>query len=64
MTVYNFPIWLRKFVYKSLEEHYEKVNKNNENNLVNQSNTKNLSKEIARPSISPKNVYSTKAPKK
>lgn len=23
-TVYNFPIWLRRFIYKSIETHYEK----------------------------------------
>lgn len=47
-----------------MEEHYSKINESNENNLVNQTNAKNSAKEIARPGISPKNTYTTKAPKK
>lgn len=47
-----------------MEEHYSKISESNENNLVNQSNTKNAAKEIARPGIPPKNTYTTKAPKK
>ena len=64
MTVYNFPIWLRKFVYKSMEEHYDKVNKSKDSDLTNQSPTKKSAAEVARPGISPRTVYSTKAPKK
>ena len=28
-TVYNMPIWLRKFTYNKINEHYSKVNKAN-----------------------------------
>ena len=36
-TVYNFPIWLRKYTFKEIKEHYDKVNK-----PTDQSNQKTL----------------------
>ncbi len=63
MTVYHFPIWLRKFVYKSIEEYYDKINKNDDE-LTNQNHTKKPARDIAKPAIAPKNTYVTKAPKK
>ena len=62
-TVYNMPIWLRRFTYETLREHYEKQNEENkklENSLNNKS-----SKDTPRPNIAPKKpTYTAKAPKK
>jgi hypothetical protein len=57
------PIWLRRFTYETLREHYEKQNEQAEKqqNILNNKN----SKEVARPNIAPKQpTYTTKAPKK
>jgi hypothetical protein len=62
-TVYGMPIWLRRFTYQTLKEHYEKIAEENEKaqNLLQNKN----SKELSRPNISPKQpTYTTKAPKK
>ena len=58
------PIWLRRFTFETLKEHFEKQNKEAEkqqNMLKN-----NLSKDIARPNVAPSKspTYVTKAPKK
>ena len=57
------PIWLRRFTFETLVEHYEKQNKEAEkqqNLLKNKS-----SKDISRPNIAPKPpTYVAKAPKK
>lgn len=37
-TIYNMPIWLRKFTFNKLKTHYEKVN--------NQENEDNVQKSI------------------
>ena len=61
-TVYNMPLWLRKFTFNKIKEHFDKQNEENEkqrNMLINQQNSK---KELARPDIAP--TYTTKAPKK
>lgn len=54
------PIWLRRFTFETLKEHYEKqreeMNKQ-QNMLKNNSN-----KEVARPNITP--TYTAKVPKK
>jgi hypothetical protein len=47
-----------------MEEHYDKVNKSKDSDLTNQSPNKKSTAEVARPGISPRTVYSTKAPKK
>jgi len=61
------PVWLRKFTFEKLKEHYEKqqeiINKQ-QNMLKNKSN-----KEIAKPNIPPKQqtntpTYTAKVPKK
>ena len=61
--VYNMPLWLRRFTYETLKEHYEKQKEENEkqtNMLKNKS-----SKDIPRPNITPKQpTYTAKAPKK
>jgi len=60
------PIWLRRFTFNKLKEHYDKEKEEVEKQqqqLTNKSNPK----EIARPNIAPKNTtptYSYKAPKK
>ncbi len=62
-TVYEMPIWLRRFTYQTLKEHYEKIAEENEKaqNLLQNKN----SKELSRPNIAPKQpTYTTKAPKK
>jgi len=33
-TIYNMPIWLRKFTFTKLREHYENQNKQNDNDLI------------------------------
>ena len=38
MTIYNMPIWLRKFTYNKLKEYYDESKKQNENLLVNEEN--------------------------
>ncbi len=62
-TVYSMPIWLRKFTYQTLKEHYDKIAEENEKaqNLLQNKNNK----ELSRPNIAPKQpTYITKAPKK
>jgi hypothetical protein len=58
------PIWLRRFTFETLKEHYDKIaeEKNKVENLLQNQN----SKELSRPAISPKQpTYTTnKAPKK
>ena len=57
------PIWLRKFTYQTLKEHYDKIAEENEKaqNLLQNKNNK----ELSRPNIAPKQpTYTTKAPKK
>ena len=54
------PIWLCKFTFETLKEHYEKQRESMEkqqNMLKNKSN-----KEIARPNVTP--TYTAKVPKK
>ena len=57
------PIWLRRFTFETLKEHYEKQNEqvNKQQNMLS-----NKGKgDISRPSIAPKHpTYTTKAPKK
>ncbi len=57
------PIWLRRFTYETLYEHYEKQNEQAENQ---QNMLKNKpGKEVTRPNIAPKQpTYTIKAPKK
>jgi len=63
-TVYDMPIWLRRFTFETLKEHYDKIAEENakSQNLLQNKN----SKELSRPNIAPKQpTYTTnKAPKK
>ena len=61
-TIYNMPIWLRRFTFNKIKEHFDKQNEENEKQQNMLNNKQNLSKEIARPNIAP--TYTTKAPKK
>ena len=36
-TVYNMPIWLRKFTFKKIQDWYDKQNANNNEDLASQS---------------------------
>ena len=63
-TVYNMPIWLRRFTFETLKEHFEKQNEEAEkqqNMLKNKSG-----KEINRPDVTSTKspTYIAKAPKK
>ena len=59
------PIWLRRFTFNKLKEHFEKQNEENEKQQNQLKNKQNASKEIARPNIAPTPTYTTsKAPKK
>jgi hypothetical protein len=61
-TVYNMPLWLRKFTFEKIKEFNEKqqeeIEKRQQKNTLHNS-SKN---EVARPNI--KSDYSYKAPKK
>lgn len=35
-TVYNMPIWLRKFVFRKMKEYYEEKNNTGPNDLISQ----------------------------
>lgn len=61
-TVYDFPIWLRNWTYKRIEERFKKKNEEVEaqNNVI--TNTTNTQK-LAKPPQS-NNVYNSKVPKK
>jgi hypothetical protein len=61
-TIYNMPIWLRRFTFNKIKEHFDKQNEENEKQQNMLNNKQNSSKEIARPNIAP--TYTTKAPKK
>ena len=62
-TIYNMPIWLRRFTYETLREHYEKLNEQAEKQQ-NMLNNKGKG-DISRPNIAPKQpTYTSKAPKK
>jgi len=61
-TVYNMPIWLRKFTFNKLKEFYDKeqeVIDNQNNQLTNKS-----AGEIARPNIPQSSTYNASVPTK
>jgi hypothetical protein len=61
-TVYDMPIWLRRFTFETLREYYEKRNKDKET-LEDSVKGKDKNKPT-RPDIAPKPTYTTKAPTK
>ena len=58
------PIWLRKFTFNKLKEHFDKQNEEAEKQQNMLSNKQNATKEISRPNIAQTPTYTTKAPKK
>jgi hypothetical protein len=62
-TVYNMPIWLRRFTFETLREYFEKQKEETENQqkLLKNKPSKNIS-QLNVASKSP--TYITKAPKK
>jgi hypothetical protein len=56
------PIWLRRFTFNKIKEHFDKQNEEAEKQQNMLNNKQNAHKEIARPNIAP--TYTTKAPKK
>lgn len=62
-TVYNMPIWLRKFTFEKIKEFYDKEREEAEKNSNMLKNSSN--KDISRPNIAPKQpTYVSKAPTK
>ena len=61
-TVYNMPIWLRKFTFNKLKEFYDKEQEaiDNQNNQLTNKNVG----EIARPNIPQTSTYNAKVPTK
>lgn len=59
-TVYNMPIWLRRWTFQKLQEYYDKKNEAEEN-AYNKSTNRQKAK-VNRPNIKPS--YSTKASNK
>ena len=62
-TIYNMPLWLCRFTFETLKEHYEKVREaeSKQSNMLQNKNNK----EVSRPNIAPKQpTYTAKAPKK
>lgn len=55
-TVYNMPIWLRKYTFKEIQDFYEEQNKQN------QQQSKSPTKKVTGPDIDP--TYKSKASKK
>lgn len=65
-TIYNMPVWLRRFTFNKIQEYFDKQNEEAEKQQKIVSNKTDI-KEIARPNIqspSPNPTYSYKAPKK
>jgi hypothetical protein len=58
------PIWLRKFTFETLKEHYEKQAEEMNKQQSMLKNTNN--KDVSRPNITPAKqpTYTSKAPKK
>jgi hypothetical protein len=66
-TVYNLPIWLRKFILLQLRQHYDKTNNSEENNLKKSIETMKNNSFISPPPVSKsinKLLYQTEASKK
>jgi len=66
-TIYNMPIWLRRFTFEKLKEFYEKEKEEAEkqqNMLKNKSGKDITRPNIASPPNTSKPTYIAKAPKK
>ena len=58
------PIWLRRFTFETLREHFEKQNEEAEKQQNMMKNNNKSKGELSRPNIAPKPTYTTKAPRK
>lgn len=66
-TVYNMPIWLRKFTFNKINAHYSEINAEIEEvkGLVNADTAANSAAKVNKPNIMPdKNAYVVKTTKK
>ena len=62
-TIYNMPVWLRKFTFKKLKDHYDTVSgANSEDYLVNEGVDVKHSKKPKIPEAV-KQAYTVKGPK-
>jgi hypothetical protein len=66
-TIYNMPVWLRRFTFEKIKEHYDREREAMEKQQGTLTNDN--PGDIARPNIAPKQqvnqpTYVTKAPKK
>lgn len=62
-TVYNMPIWLRRFTFNTVKEHYDKEREEYEKEIDKSKGVTNAAN-MPRPPITAKPTYTTKAPKK
>ena len=59
------PIWLRRFTFETLREHFEKQNEEAEKQQNTLKSSSKGKSDISRPNIAPKQpTYTTKAPRK
>lgn len=58
--IYNMPIWLRKFTFLKIKEHYDKQQE--EQDKINKQMKNKSSSSPSKPNISPKSDYVAKAP--
>jgi hypothetical protein len=62
-VVYNMPVWLRRFTFSTLQEHYDKLNADNDDELKPVKNSNKISPpDIVQKAMTP--TYSTKASSK
>ena len=61
--VYNMPIWLRKFTFKKIQDHFDKANKSNKPNKGDLASEETKAAASKNRKISPPS-YVTKAAKK
>jgi thioredoxin-related protein len=61
-TIYNMPIWLRRFTFEKIKEYYDKEREEAEKQQKKLTNKSG--KEIAKPNIPDNPTYSTRATKK
>lgn len=55
-TVYNMPIWLRRFTFQRLKAYYEKQNESSNSKAPQDPN------KVLKPAVLPKPTYTTKTP--
>jgi hypothetical protein len=61
-TIYNMPLWLRKFTFEKIKEFNEKQQEEIKKSRQKNTSSNSSKSEIVRPNI--KSDYSYKAPKK